>query len=166
MNELATDDPAIYVINWTWIDRFSYIDLSKSTPLHPYNPMGWSSIMPIDTDQKSRIYYRDLHSQLRDTIETLTVIKATIDCLRQTNHEFIMTWTDPLVWEDQYLRPPAVCWLQNQVKPYLCDFEGQSFLEWSRKRQFAISDTLHPLESAHEAAAEHLLVHWAEYIRS
>jgi hypothetical protein len=33
-------------------------------------------------------------------------------------------------------------------------FEGQTFLDYSRKNGFAISPTLHPLEQAHESAAQ------------
>ena len=47
--------------------------------------------------------------------------------------------------------------LQDLVRPYLHDFDGQDFLSWSRDQGFEISDTQHPLESAHQAAADFLL---------
>lgn len=164
--EIAGAEPAIYVINWTWIDRFSYIDLTQATPKHPYNPMGWASIMPVDQNSKAAVYYRDLHSQLRDKMETLTCIKTAIDNLRQSNHKFVMTWTDALIWETEWHCPPSVAWLQRQVRDYMTEFEGKNFVEWSRSKGFEISPTMHPLEDAHRAAADLMLANWDDYVRS
>jgi hypothetical protein len=44
--------------------------------------------------------------------------------------------------------------LRNQVAPDLNTFEGQTFLDWSRDKNFAITELLHPLEQAHESAAD------------
>lgn len=165
IEQIATGEPAIYIVNWTWIDRFSYIDQKKSTGRHPFNPQGWHSIMPVDDDEVARVYYRDLHSQLRDKLQTLTCVKSAIDILRTNDSEFIMTWTDSLMWETQWHCPPAVEWLQMQVRPYVTSFEGHSFVEWSRIQEFEISATQHPLEAAHKAAADLLIANWQDHIR-
>jgi len=60
--------------------------------------------------------------------------------------------------DDDYARlvmPDYVIALQNKIRGQLKSFDGQTFLEWSADRGFAITDLLHPLESAHEAAADH-----------
>jgi hypothetical protein len=44
--------------------------------------------------------------------------------------------------------------LRNQIAPDLKTFEGQTFLDWSRDKDFAITELLHPLEQAHESAAD------------
>ena len=164
--ELAGSEPAIYVINWTWIDRFSYIDTARATPRHPYNPMGWASIMPVDEDAVAKCYYKHLHTQLRDKIETLVCIKSAIDQLKNSGCQFIMTWTDALLWETEWHCPPAVSMLQQQIRPYVADFDGGSFLDWSKRRGFEISATLHPLETAHEAAADYIIDGWDSLVQN
>ena len=44
--------------------------------------------------------------------------------------------------------------LQNYIKPYMTKFEDLTFLNWAKKKGFPISETLHPLEAAHQAAFE------------
>jgi hypothetical protein len=44
--------------------------------------------------------------------------------------------------------------LRNMVAPDLKTFEGQTFLDWSRDKEFPITELLHPLEQAHESAAD------------
>jgi hypothetical protein len=156
ISEASRSPGDIYLINWSWIDRFSYID-EHIKGRHPTNPLGWQSIMPVDTDQRGNFYYKHLHTQLRDKIESLTVIKAAIDICRQCNIEFVMTWTDRLIWETEWHTPPSVLWLQDQIRPYLTDFDGHSFLEWSQLQGFEISQTSHPLIEAHRAAADYWL---------
>lgn len=164
-DQLAGEQDCVYVINWTWIDRFSYIDDLKATHgHHSYNPRGWQSIMPGDTTDLARVYYKDLHSQLRDKFESLTAIKAAVDNLQQQKISFIMTWTDRLLWETEFHCPPMIGWLQNQIRPHVMSFDGVNFVEWSRQQAFPISDTMHPLEQAHQAAADLILDRWDQYL--
>lgn len=158
-------DHSIYVINWTWIDRFSYIDHDRATGRHPYNPWGWASIMPVDQGPTATSYYKHLHSQMRDQLSTLISIKCAIDQLLAAQRPFIMTWTDPLIWEKPTQCPHSMEFLQEQIKPYLSDFDGSNFLDWTRTKGFAISDSLHPLEQAHEAAAEMIMADWDRFVR-
>ena len=147
----------LFLINWTWIDRFSYIDCSQQDPnpfRHPLNPLGWRSIMPVDTNDRGNFYYRELHSQLRDKMESLAAIKIAIDALTQCGSKFIMTWTDDLLWETRYHTSKGVDWLQHRIRPHMRDFEGTGFVQWSQKHRFEISNTMHPLVDAHEAAAK------------
>lgn len=155
IEQLAQATGDFYLINWSWIDRFSYID-TRVRGRHPTNPEGWKSVMPIDKDDVATCYYRFLHNQLRDQLETLTAIKTAIDLCQQTQTKFIMTWTDSLIWEKTWATP-SMLWLQEQVMPFMHDFEGHSFVEWSKIKGFDISPTMHPLEPAHAAAAELML---------
>ena len=141
--QAADPEPALFVIGWTWIDRFDYTDLRDN----------WKTIMPVDTDDVAEVYYKNLHSQYRDKLATLTSIKLAVDTLKQSNRQFIMTYMDDLIWETQWHCNPAILSLQEYVKPYFTDFEGKTFLEWSRSNRFPISDMLHPLELAHDRAA-------------
>jgi hypothetical protein len=52
--------------------------------------------------------------------------------------------------------PPYIKTLQDLVTPDLRTFEGSTFLEWSRSQGFPVTPSPgdHPLEQAHEAAAD------------
>lgn len=164
LGEIASQEPALYMINWTYIDRFGYIREEHATKSR-WNPMGWTSIMPIDDSEVADCYHRYIHSQTRDKFDSLNIIKSAVDSLRTHGHQFVMTWTDFLLWETEWHCPPVIDYLQKQTKPYCSDFDGMSFLQWSKRHLFAISDTDHPLESAHRAAADLILSHWQDYLK-
>lgn len=143
----ADIQPALFVINWTWIDRFDHQDAD----------LKWHTIMPVDTDQTANFYYRNLHSQYRDKLTTLMAIKLAIDTLKAKNLPFIMTYMDELIFETQWHAGPGIYDLQEYVRPYLTEFNDQTFLDWSRDNGFPISPTLHPLEQAHQEAANYII---------
>jgi hypothetical protein len=140
----------LFVIGWTWIDRFDYY------PTNPDNPSRspWRTIMPVDTDELATVYYRDVHSEYRDKFTCLSYIKLAIDTLNQKGIPFIMTYMDNLLFDQQWHTTPAVLDLQEYVKPYMTAFEGQSFLQWSRDKGYPETEMWHPLEAAHQAAAD------------
>lgn len=49
--------------------------------------------------------------------------------------------------------PAYVDALQKLVRPSMETFEGQTFLDWSYHNNFPVTELLHPLEQAHQAAA-------------
>ena len=81
-------------------------------------------------------------------------IKLTIDTLLQKNIPFIMTYIDNLLFDQQWHTSASIKYLQQYVEPYMTTFDGQTFLEWCKKNQYPVSDTLHPLEEAHRSAFE------------
>jgi hypothetical protein len=145
----------IFVIGWTFIDRYDYI-VKEYSGGHSdrINNEFWSTIRPTDTNQISNNYYQYLHSQLCDKLKTLTYIKCVVDTLKQNNISFIMTYIDNLIFETKWHVTPAITSLQNYIRPYITTFEDQTFLEFSQKNGFLISENLHPLEDAHQAAFE------------
>jgi hypothetical protein len=151
-NNSASDD--LFVIGWTWIDRFDYT-VDPTGCDHVYDLAGnnlWRTVMPIDTDNKAQVYYRDLHSQYRDKLTSLLYIKTAIDTLQQKNIPFIMTYMDELIFETKWHVTPAIIDLQNYIESHMTKFDNKSFLEYSKEKRFPISETLHPLEEAHQAA--------------
>jgi len=146
----------LFVIGWSWIDRFDYtVDLTGRD--HIYDLAGdnvWRTIMPVDTNNQAQVYYRDLHSQFRDKLSSLTYVKTAIDTLQQKNIPFIMTYMDELLFETAWHATPAITDLQDYIKPHLTKFENKTFLDFSKEKGFPISETLHPLEPAHQAAFE------------
>jgi hypothetical protein len=65
-----------------------------------------------------------------------------------------MTYMDELLFDQTWHTTPAVLDLQEYVKPYMTQFEGQTFLNWSRSKGYPESARWHPLEAAHSAAAD------------
>lgn len=144
----------LFVISWSWIDRFDYINPEISE----YHPSRfWRTLMPIDDNSVATNYYKNLHSECRDKLVTLISMKSVIDTLVQKEIPFIMTYLDELVFDAQWNVTPAIVELQNYVKPYMTKFDDLTFLDWSRKHGYPETDMCHPLEEAHKAGAEYLI---------
>jgi len=154
LNQATSNEPAVFVIGWTWIDRFDYYD-SAWTGRSSLSP--WRTIMPIDTDALAKTYYRDLHSEYRDKFTSLCAIKTAVDTLEQKGIRYIMTYMDRLLFDQRWHTTPAVLDLQKYVTPRMTEFEGKTFLEWSRENKFPESPTWHPLEPAHRSAADYMI---------
>jgi len=151
LNHVA-QEPAFFVINWTYIDRFDYAN--------PANDQ-WHTIRPGAEHSMADHYYRNLHSQYRDKLTTLINIKLCVDVLKQAGHEFLMTYMDELTFETQWHVSPAVLSLQQHIRPCLQQFDSMNMLEYSRGRGHVISPQAHPLESAHEDLFQHALANFA-----
>jgi hypothetical protein len=151
LNQIAQPEPALYVIGWTWIERFDYYDANWDSrkSLSP-----WKTIMPIDKSELAKVYYRDLHSEYRDKFSTLLNVKLVIDTLTQNQLPFIMTYMDDLMFDQRWNTSPAVGLLQEYIQPHMTQFDGLSFLDWSRKNGHPETENWHPLESAHLYASQ------------
>jgi hypothetical protein len=111
----------------------------------------WSWIDRLDP------YYKYLHTEYSDKLNTLIKIKLVIDILKQHNVQFLMTYIDGLMFDQRFHTSPAVTHLQSSILPYMTDFEGQTFLNWSRQHGYPESVDLHPLEQAHRVAADYMI---------
>ena len=87
-------------------------------------------------------------------------IATAINLLNIKQIPFCMTLMDTTLfdpidpdWQDPY----ALRALQSLIKPYIHWFDGQDFLSWSKKNNYPISDTWHPLDQAHRAAADYMI---------
>ena len=158
LSQSTVDQNNLYVIGWSWIERFDYIGTAT-----PYNPLGSSTIVPVHDTEKADFYYRNLHSQFRDKLTTLSYIKLAVDTLKQKNIPFIMTYMDELIFDNKWHTTSAVDNIQDYIRPYMNTFQGKNFVKWSKDQNFDISKSLHPLEAAHQAAADLVcqeLDHW------
>lgn len=156
LTESNKTDDSIFVIGWTWIDRFDYTVTPDGSRTR-WDLAGsdqWETIVPTDQDPVADAYYRNLQSQFRDKLTTLIYIKTAIDTLKQKNIPFIMTHTDNLIFETQWHITPGLIDLQNYIQPYMTTFENKTFLDFSKEKGFPVSETLHPLEPAHRAGFE------------
>lgn len=151
LSHLATNEQSLFVIGWTYIDRFDYINVNN--PVRRPG-MPWSTLMPVDTTDVANTYYKNLHSEMRDKLTTLMSIRVVIDTLKQKGCPFIMTYMDDLMLDQQWNTKPAITDLQDYIRPHMTTFEGMNFQQWSKKNGHTITDAGHPLESAHCAAGE------------
>jgi hypothetical protein len=144
------NDNSIYLINWTWIDRFDYINQYEQ----------WDTLRPAESGDLEKFYYQNFHSQMCDMISSASYIVSAAEHLSSLNCPYIMTYMDynllaqvDPTWQDpRYLEV-----LQNKLEKILVNFDGANFLDWSRSQNYQISSTWHPLEQAHVAAAKYWL---------
>jgi hypothetical protein len=144
-------EDTVFVINWTWIDRFDFVDISTES---------WNTLRPSLDHKHAYVYYRNLHSQYRDMLTNLCYIHTAIEYLILQNQLFIMTYMDYLLFEavdKNWHRSRAVQMLQNKIRQYLTDWQDKNFLDWSRDLGYQISLAWHPLDSAHQAAADFMM---------
>lgn len=148
-------EPAFFIINWTYIDRFDFVDCTNDR---------WETLRPgggkDGREHVDDFYYRNLHSQYKDKLTTLMHIKLCIDSLQQAGHKFLMTYMDDLLFETQWHCTPAVNRLQTAIRPYLKTFDGKNMVEYSRALGHKISTNAHPLEAAHLDLFDYALRHF------
>ena len=148
LNQIQRGESAVYVIGWTWIERFDFVQKDGDK---------WRTLSAWDSDSVAANYYRDIHSQYWDKLQTLTYVNLVVQQLLKHQHKFFMTYMDDLMLEHEFHCTPAMQLLQQQIKPYLHQFQGMNFLDWSHFNGFEISQiNHHPLEAAHQAAFEYV----------
>lgn len=141
-------EPAIYIVNWSWIDRFDYLDSYDNR---------WLTLRPNETGAAAQSYYRNLHSQYRDKLTNLIYVQTAIDALINQKQKFVMTLMDNLLFETEWHCDTVVKRIQNYISPHIKSFDGYSFLDWSRQHNYPESELWHPLDQAHKAAADYAL---------
>ena len=139
--EHANDD--VFVIGWTWVDRYDYINPTDNT---------WNTLQPSGDDNHTHYYYKNFHSQYYDKFLSLTVIDNVINKLKEKNIPYIMTYMDDTLFETKWHYNAVIQSLQQRICQEMVLFDNCTFLEWSKKKGFPISETLHPLEDAHYEA--------------
>jgi len=149
----ASDSSDLFVIGWTWIDRFDYYEDNYNSQKKP----PWITIRPTNKDPLAITYYKQLQSEYRDKFVTLTNIKLAIDTLNQKSIPFVMTYMDNLIYNQRWHITPAVKTLQEYTRPYMIQFDGLNFLDWSCYNNYPVSTRWHPLEQAHSVAADYII---------
>jgi hypothetical protein len=153
-----TSEPALFVINWTYIDRFDYGDPWTNQQCR----YKWSTVLPSQAEfpDVADFYYRNLHSEYRDKLTTLMNIKLCIDTLQQAKHQFIMTAVDNLMFDTQWHMSDSIAYLQAAVRPYIRTFDGADMIAYSQQHGHALGSNGHPLEAAHQDLFAYALDHF------
>ena len=155
LNQLNTsNNTELFVIGWTWIDRFDYY---KTDCNSRKKTTAWSTIRPTSQSKIAKNYFKMLQSEYKDKLSSVTYIKTAIDALNQNQIPFVMTYMDELMFDQNWNITPGLVYLQGVVKCYMTTFTGLSFLDWSRKHNYPETKNWHPLELAHQAAADYML---------
>ena len=151
LTQAALADPAFFIINWTWLDRFDFVE-----PLSEH----WETLRPDGDTKLHKTYYQQLYNQYHTMLTNASYIATAINVLNTKQIPFCMTLMDTTLfdtidpnWQDPY----AIRALQALIKPHIHWFDGLDFLSWSRKNNYPISDSWHPLEQAHRAAADYMI---------
>jgi len=141
------------IVNWTWIDRYDYIDTLN------YNAeVGWKTLQAASHDDYvSKIYYKYFHSELQSKTETLKQILFVINLLKVQGIPFLMTCIDPLITDKTYHAPNYISYMQDSIDTDMLWFDNSGFYEWSKENNYPISETgKHPLEKAHLHAFKYI----------
>ena len=92
------------------------------------------TLRPSVDDRIAKIYFRHLHSQIRDMITSVYAVNTAIDFLRERQIDFVMTYMDNLILEPidpNWHDPRYISVMQNKIKNFMIDFVGINFLDWS-----------------------------------
>jgi hypothetical protein len=154
-------DSVLAVINWTWPIRYDFYSVVSES---------WTTIGPTCVPPKlERVFgnheeaqrildlYNDYlgHSTIWDRTRSLQPMYAVQQYLKSSNIPCIQTHMDLELFDCRWHAPGYIQELQQLVLPELQLFEGKNFLDWSRDRDFAVTEPgWHPLEAAHRAAAD------------
>jgi len=151
LNHLASTEPAVYVIGWTWPDRYDY-----------KNHDQWETIRACDNTKFSDSFFINYYSQYCNQLQLLLNIKLVSDILTAKKYPYIMTYMDNgHVFE---VGTPAVTMLQGMADQVLTRFDGQGFNVWCDLNRFPKGPGGHPLQEAHLAAAEYIKVLYKQSI--
>lgn len=134
-------------VNWTYVDRFDY---------RCWQDEIYNTLMPGDNDQLSQIYFKSIYGQYHQTLGALICAKTAIDFLTQINARYIMTYMDHSMFapiDNNYENPQPFNYLQTTIRKHCRTWKGKNFLEWAQANRFPISDLSHPLDTAHQEAA-------------
>ena len=149
LSQIERAESALFVINWTWIDRYDYID--------PANNKIWRTIRPANNDDCSDYYYRNLHSQLQDKLLSLSQINFCLDQLEQREIPYISTYMDDLLFETQWHTTAGAYLMQRNIQSRMTEFQQQNFIDWARNNNHSLTQAGHLLESGHAAVAQDIL---------
>lgn len=151
LSQAELTDPAVFVIGWTWLDRFDFFE---------YGTERWDTLRPGDNSELHKMYYKYFYHQYHTMLNNASYILTAINVLNSKNIPFLMTMMDNTLfdpidpdWQDSY----ALRSLQQMIKPYITWFDNTNFLDWSRKNNYSVSKSWHPLDDAHIAAAEYMI---------
>lgn len=148
------------VINWTWTQRWDFyvVGHEKWVTLGPTCVPEKLEKNLNNINQSERIvnFAQDycIHSLLWNKFRTLQTVANVQQYIKQKGINAIQTYTDRYMFDTECHAPDYIQELQKMVEPNMTDWDGKTFLEWCDSQGFYKTETWHPLEPAHQAAAK------------
>jgi hypothetical protein len=91
LDQVRLKDSNFFIINWTWLDRFDFID-----PVQEH----WHTLRPDGNTSEHQLYYKHFYNQYHTMLTNASYISSTISILTQYNIKFIMTIMDETLFDD------------------------------------------------------------------
>jgi hypothetical protein len=146
------------IINWTWTHRWDFYIVTHEK----WITLGLSCVpenLKKDIEETEAHCVVDFYNKYTNSsliwnkFRNLQTISAVQLYLKTHNIKSIQTYMDYHLFDNTCHAPDYIQELQKLTQPNMEDFEGQNFIDWSRKQGFFVTDPgLHPLEDAHNSA--------------
>jgi len=151
------NDDDFIVINWTYIDRWDFVNPDK-LPIKDQ----WVSLTPSSNNKTKfeKFYFRYIQNELWNKWESLKVMLMACNILKVKNIKFIFTILDELVLDNKWNSPSYILNAQTEIKNHIKWFDNKGFDTWCTDKDFERGIELHPLEEAHVAAFEYIKNNW------
>ena len=143
----------LFIINWTFIDRFDYLSEFNDSSKNLDKPWKWETCRP-DNDPA---FFKKYHSEIRDKLASLQLIKLCIDMLSQSNIRFIMTTVDDLILDRTWNTAPSIELLQDFIEPHITQFNNQTFVQYADSLGHTRTPGKHLSERAHYDVAQYAI---------
>ena len=91
LEQCSLRDPSVFVINWSWLDRFDFIIPETE---------HWNTLRPDGDTKQHRLYYKYFYNQYHTMLTNASYIKTTIDILQSQNIQFMMTVMDTTLFDE------------------------------------------------------------------
>lgn len=158
------------VVNWTWTARWDLF-LLPGVGRSEFGFPRWITLGPscvpslldqlVETEQAQQLidFYKTSggHSLFWNVFRNLQTITAVQHFLWSRGIVAVQTYMDyHLVKDSDNNFPAYIHNLQQKLQQQLYNFEGMNFVDWSKSQGFTVTEPgMHPLEQAHEAAADY-----------
>lgn len=150
------------IVNWTWAGRWDF-----------YHAKGefekWVTIGPTCVPEKLEKTLNSIKNSaevvnfgqkyvikniLWNKFRSLQTMYSALQYMHSKKVNAIHTYMDRMIFDTKMCAPDYIVALQDRVKPYMLDWDGQTFLEWSDSQGFYKTELLHPLEDTHQSACK------------
>ncbi len=104
-------------------------------------------------------------NEMMNKFNSLQSIYCATTFLLNKGIKFVQTNMDNEIFETKWFCDGYIQELQKFILPHMSSFNDLNFLDWSRKNNFKVTEPgWHPLDDAHEAAAEYWLPTYKELL--
>jgi hypothetical protein len=153
INDITDDD--LIIIDWTFSDRWDYIDLDEV-----FVDDQWKTLRPSSTKKTEieKFYFKYIQSELWNKWESLRAIMLAKYMLMSKNIKFFMTCEDNLIFDTAYHNNSYIINFQKELELDIFWFENSGFYRWAKDKNFPRGkENDHPLDEAHQAAFEYII---------